>query len=93
MMNLSIKIILSLMILVYMLSNVNIHASSMKDCKGKKADIVEHTKIIYCNKHKNSLQENVARNYDDNGNLKEEIPYKNNMIYGIGRVYYKNGNI
>ncbi|MDY5950049.1 MAG: toxin-antitoxin system YwqK family antitoxin, partial [Helicobacter sp.] len=54
-----------------------LHADTLKECK------TEADKISGC----------VVKEYDENGKLEIEIPYKNDKAEGIAKVYYENGNL
>ena len=54
-----------------------LHADTLKECK------TEADKISGC----------VVKEYDENGNLWREIPYKNDKIEGIEKWYDENGNL
>ena len=42
---------------------------------------------------KNGLREGIARNYDENGRLRQETPYKNDVREGYAQIYMENGRL
>ena len=54
-----------------------LHADTLKECK------TEADKISGC----------VVKEYDENGKLEIEIPYKNDKAEGIAKVYFESGNL
>ncbi len=54
-----------------------LHAETLKECKS------EEDKISGC----------VEKEYDPNGKLWRETPYKNGKFDGVAKVYYENGKL
>ena len=54
-----------------------LHADTLKECKS------EEDKISGC----------VEKEYDPNGNLMSEAPFKNGKFDGVAKVYYENGKL
>ncbi|WP_285819228.1 toxin-antitoxin system YwqK family antitoxin [Helicobacter bilis] len=54
---------------------------------------VDTTMLKECENHADKISGCVEREYDPNGNLMRETPYKNGKFEGVAKVYYENGKL
>ncbi|WP_394978205.1 toxin-antitoxin system YwqK family antitoxin [uncultured Helicobacter sp.] len=51
------------------------------------------TQAQECKNERDKISGCVEKEYDENGNLESEFPYKNGERHGVAKEYYGNGNL